>query len=253
MDMHEMDMREMDMREFVNRTVVAGLVASVSVLLSLSVVGCGVAQRTTPVVVPPESTVVTPSPDSIPQIVPVVHIFLLRKGIFVPVERIGALINQSVDIERSIDAALRDIMESPSARERRSGLTSPVIDLLPRTKGRRLTNQLVDGVLTVDLQSLRVELRDAEPEVVQAVITQLAYTALIGSPGVGGVRFVLAADPLLLDDGTDVITLSDLSCLSEPCRLLPVTLPVDQSADLDLQPTITLGVPEPFTTTSVPK
>jgi hypothetical protein len=210
------------------------LAAAVGSLIASFLSACGVAERSAPVALSTDSTLVGAAPDSsLPLDVPSVYVYFLRDTRFTPVERISALINQ-FDVETSIDAALQDIMEPPSPRERRSGWTSPVIDLLPGTTGKRIPSQFANGVVTLDVASIAPALAVAQSSTVQLVITQLAYTALLGTPGVGGVRFTVGSDPIRIGDlGDSPVTVSDLSCLAVPCTLLPVALPVTESQDLD--------------------
>jgi hypothetical protein len=234
--------------------VAGGVIALASTSLSA---GCGVASQDVPILIAPDTTlaVAGPGPTVKPSVAPL-YIFLMRKERFAPVERPGRLIDQ-IDVAVSVDASLDDVtdVKAPTPAERRAGFTSPFVDLLPADAfrpnaeglGPNVVARVVDGAATVEVREFAVALRSLQPDVLRLVLGQLAYTALLGTPGVGSVSFTLDDVPVVFNgvQGVDtIIHEADLGCLGEsvqctlPTPVLPdVTTLGDLDADLPDGPT----------------
>jgi hypothetical protein len=228
-----------------------GFSVTLTATLALLFAGCGVASRDIPVLVAADTTlaVAGPGPTVKPSVAPI-YIFLMRKERFAPVERPGRLIDQ-IDVAVSVDAALDDATDpkAPTPSERRAGFSSPFVDLLPAEAFRptadgfrpNVVSRVVDGVATIELREFSVALRSASPEVLRMVLGQLAYTALLGTPGIGEVGFTLDDVPVVFNGPTGSVTLiheADLQCLGESvqCEMPSPVLPeIAVIEDLDAE------------------
>ncbi len=164
-----------------------------------------------------------------------VRIFFVRDGRFDWVER-----RDTASSTTHPEIAIRNTIQSLKAgllpRERDSGFTSPLDDIVADTD-LSLSVAVVDGVAEINLSSVSGVIRGLSDAQLRSVTAQLALTALLATPGIGGVRFVLDDQFVALVDqfgslGPDY-HVGDFPCLKEDrtCMLPQVILPEIPSDD----------------------
>jgi hypothetical protein len=223
-------------------------VTALSAALSIvALVGCGVPMTDQPIDVGTERATSTTLANRSGDAALPVRIFFLRQDRFDWVER-----RDTASSLAHPEFAIRNTVESLKAgllpRERDAGFTSPLDSIVADTD-LTLGVNVADGVAEIDLSGAIAVIDGLTEQQRREVVAQLALTALLATPGIGGVRFVADGQFLLLSGPTGTIgpefhvvdfpcLVEDLTC-SLPAVLLPDPVPVDSenaggAADSDL-------------------
>jgi hypothetical protein len=163
-----------------------------------------------------------------------VRIFFLRNGRFDWVER-----RDTASSAAHPEFAIRNTIESLKAgllpRERQRGFSSPLDSIVADTD-LALAVTVSNGIAEIDLSSMSGVLRTLSVKQRELVVSQLALTSLLATPGIGGVRFILDGDYLTLSNQSGSLGpeyhVNDFSCLAEDltCSLPAVSMPPVEGA-----------------------
>ncbi len=158
-----------------------------------------------------------------------VRIFFLRNGRFDWVER-----RDTASSAAHPEFAIRNTIESLKAgllpRERQRGFSSPLDSIVADTD-LTLAVTVANGIAEIDLSSMAGVLRTLSAEQRELVVSQLALTSLLATPGIGGVRFILDGDYLTLSNQSGSLGpeyhVTDFPCLADDltCSLPAVSMP----------------------------
>jgi hypothetical protein len=187
---------------------------------------CGVPLNGTPVNVAPQqgtTTTVVAGPAS--PVVPAVRVFFLRNGRFSALERQGIASPSQPGI--GVQEALNFLRTGVFSSEIGQGFTSPVQQM----DEVDFPVIIRDGVAQINVTDQLGALRQLPDETARLIVAQVALTALLGSPGVGGVTFESEGGFIELNFNGDTrippFHLDDFDCLegSATCNLAEVRLP----------------------------
>ena len=180
--------------------------ASLAILL---LAGC--AQTSGTVEIPPEELPFSVARESVPQQTPAprhpVRVFFVQGGRLVPATRVVQLALPDAE------AAVRELLEGPTQRERSSGISS---ELVPEV--RLLAVSVGDGTANVDLSG---EFEEPAPsDRIALRVAQVVWT-LTELPGIAAVHFSIDGESVAVTtpDGTAVdrpVSRADYEAVSPP-------------------------------------